>query len=84
MGFIGPLVGTEAGVAVETVGAVFDGEACHIGVVGTDGSDKVFAESVPLGLHGLVAGFVVGEPFAGVVKVDIAEKVYYLLHVCGG
>lgn len=81
MGFVGAFVGAESCVAVEAIGAVFYGKPGHVAIVGSDGSDKVFAEGVPFFLYLFISAFIVVEPFAVVVDFDVFQKIDDFFHM---
>ncbi len=74
MGFIRPLVGREARVAVEAVGAVLQGQALAVVVKLLHSGDDLLGQGVEVGLRRLVLFLVLLKPRAVVVVEDVVEE----------
>ena len=74
VGLVGPLVGRETGVAVETVGAVFQRQALTVVVKFLYAGDDLLGQGVEIGLRRLVLLLMLLEPQAVVVMKDVVEE----------
>lgn len=74
MGLVRPLVRRKTGVAIETVGAVLERQALHVGIELCHAFDDLLGDGVELRLGALVFLFVLMKPLAVVVVKHIGEK----------
>ena len=75
VGLVGRLIQTESGVAIDTVGAILDGEPGDILVIGTDSPYQLLAKGIPALHHRLIASLIGRKPFAIVMRIQVAQKV---------
>ncbi len=74
VGLVGPLVGREACVAIEAVGAVFQGQAFAVVVKFLHAGDDPLGQGVEVGLRRLVLFLVLLKPRAVIVVEDVVEE----------
>ena len=74
VGLIGTLVGTEAHIAIDAVGAVLGREARDRAVETTYLVDEFVHKTIELGLQGGIAIFVSHEPLSIVVGLQLAQE----------
>ena len=74
VGLVGSLVGRETRVAVETVCAVFQGQAFAVVVELLHTGDDLLGQGIEIGLRRLVLFLVLLKPRAVVVVEDVVEK----------